>query len=279
MKIKVKTLSRQSVKVFGILAVSHMTLSAQDWWIVGGPVLRGGMDVKITGSSYAQILGLNTDMGVGIGNLQNYANRIYDNGTVNLDPNTGNPNAVGGPGQTWYWGYNNANGSQYTPGSTSLSFTKSGVPRYSNLDNGGSLGDNTMVGGGFQILAGLPIKDSGRWTVDLVLGFQGIWSDHTYRENAGYVNITDTYTVSPYDLTTGSPFPPAYQGTYNGPFDTTGTQTQPPTTIPNLPTGRNYSPGSAPAGAQNSMSFEVQQGFYQLSLGPQVGWSIWRQLS
>ena len=51
---------------------------AGDWWIMGGPALRGGMDVKITGSSYAQMQGLNTDAGIGIGNAGAYGDRICE---------------------------------------------------------------------------------------------------------------------------------------------------------------------------------------------------------
>ena len=272
MKIKMKTLRGQTVSVFGIVVCSQMALSAQearDWWFAGGPVLRGGMDVKITGSSYAQIMALNTDAGIGIGDTKSYADRIYDNGYVKRDSSGG---AGFDPNTTWNWGYNNS--SQYVPGS-SLSFVKAGIPRYSNLDNGGSVGENNMQGGGFQIMAGLPMAESGSWSVDLVIGFQGIWSDHTYAENAGYVNITDTYNVSA--IPAGSFPAPGHQGTFGGPFDSSASP--PYSVIPNQPVSRAQTPAPpAMAGAQSRMSFDVNQGFYQINLGPQVGWKIGRQL-
>ena len=241
---------------------------AGDWWIMGGPALRGGMDVKITGSSYAQMQGLNTDAGVGIGNAGAYGDRTYDNGYVRGDSSHG-----GGidPNTTWNWGYNNAG--QYNAAAGTLSYVKSGIPRYSTLDNGGSLGENTLMGGGFQIMAGLPIKESGRWTLDLVVGFQGIWSDAKYHENAGYVNINDTYNVAGI-----TPFPGAgHAGTYDGPFDPANPG--PYTTIPNQPGSRTATPAApALAGAQSGINFEINQGFYQLNLGPQVGWKISKKL-
>ena len=247
-----------------------LTSHAGDWWIMGGPALRGGMDVKITGSSYAQMQGLNTDAGVGIGNANAYGDRTYDNGYVRGDSSLG-----GGivPNTTWNWGYNNAG--QYNAGAGTLAYQKSGIPRYSSLANGGGGLDNSMTGGGFQIMAGVPLKESGRWTVDLVFGFQGIWSDAKLHENAGYVNINDTYDVSA--IPSGS-FPGAgHHGTYGGPFDPAATP--PYTIIPNQPASRTATPAApALAGAQSGINFEINQGFYQLNLGPQVGWKISKKL-
>ena len=241
---------------------------AGDWWIMGGPALRGGMNVKVSGSSYAQELGLNSDAGVGIGAPNVYGDRTYDDGYVRGDSSLG-----GGidPNTTWNWGYKNPG--QYDAGAGILSFQKSGIPRYSNLDNGGSLREDEMLGGGFQIMLGMPLKATDRWTVDLALGFQGVWASANLHENAGYVDIRDSYNVVGI-----TPFPGAgHAGAFNGPFDPAATP--PYTTIPNLPASRTANPSSpALAGAQSGMDFEVNQGFYQLNLGPQVAYKICKKL-
>ena len=232
------------------------------------------MKVQFSGSTYAQTLGLNTDTGVGIGAANAYANRAYDNGYVGLAPSTGNPSAID-PNTTWNWGYNNAG--QYNAGAGSLSFQKQGVPRYSALADGGSGGKDEMLGTGLQLLLSAPLKQSGKWSVDLVFGFQGIWgAEAKYSENAGYFNVTDTYDVSGIPAAS---FPAAgHHGTYGGPFDPAATP--PYTIIPNLPGSRAAVPGApALATAQSSVAFDVNQSLYQLSVGPQIGLAVSKRLT
>ena len=66
------------VLVVGLSPLSGFAGDAGGLWVMGGPALRGGMDVKITGSSYAQMQGLNTDAGIGIGNAGAYGDRICE---------------------------------------------------------------------------------------------------------------------------------------------------------------------------------------------------------
>jgi hypothetical protein len=73
-------------------------------WFTIGPVLRGGMNVKVGGSSYAQTLpgihAVANPLGdpPGIGTPGLYADRTYDNGYVKKDSSEG-----GGiePNTTW----------------------------------------------------------------------------------------------------------------------------------------------------------------------------------
>lgn len=226
-------------------------------WFTIGPVLRGGMKLKVTGSSYAQTLGLD-----GLGNPAAYGDRNYDDGYV-----MGDSSAGGGiePDTTWNWGYNNA--VQHDAAGT-LAFEKQGVPRYSALAGGGRGGEEDMLGAGLRLQAGVPLKSGQKWSVDLVFSFQGIWASDSYRESASYVTVRDAYDVSGI-----SPFPVAgHRGTFDGPFDPAATP--PYTVIPNLPATRNELPFAAAAGAQSSISLEVDQGLYQFSLGTQIGVAV-----
>ena len=109
------------------LAAGLLPLAAQggDVWLSAGPVWRGGMDVKFSGSSYAQTLGLNTDVGVGIGAASAYADRTYDDGYVNKDSSLGGGSV---PNTTWNWGYNTP-GQYNAAAPQTLTFQKQGIPR------------------------------------------------------------------------------------------------------------------------------------------------------
>jgi hypothetical protein len=228
-------------------------------WLTIGPVLRGEMKVKFTGSSYSQTLGLDR-----LGNPNAYDDRTYDDGYVRRDSSQGggiNPNT------TWNWGYNNNSTlDQYDPVAGTLAFHSQGVPRYSALAEGGNGGKDDMLGGGLRFQAGLSIKNNDRWSVDIVFSFQGIWSDGKYRENARLMDITDTYNVAGINSPAFNDL--NHRGTYDGPFDPAATP--PYTVIPNLPT-RVYTPSALIPAAQSHISFNVDSGLYQLSLGPQIG--------
>ena len=254
------------------LAAGLLPLAAQggDVWLSAGPVWRGGMDVKFSGSSYAQTLGLNTDVGVGIGAASAYADRTYDDGYVNKDSSLG-----GGivPNTTWNWGYNTP-GQYNAAAPQTLTFQKQGIPRYSSFTDGGAGGKDDMLGAGLRLQAGFPVKKGDKWSVDLVLGFQGIWgAEGKFRENAGLVDVIDTYDVSGI-----APFPGAgHSGTYGGPFDPAATP--PYTIIPNLPVSRAPPAPSAVAPAvQSRIAFDVDQSLYQLSVGPQIGLKAGKRL-
>ncbi len=270
---------------FGALALTNgsipLTSTAQDWWIEAGPVFRGGMKVSVEGSSYVQGLGLHSPAATGplssptgIGAPNGYADRVYDNGYVKLDPGTGNTDSVGGPNATWNWGF--ANPAQYNAVAQTLSFQKQGDLGYTTLANGTAEGSDKLLGAGLHLMAGLPLTKSGRWSLDLALGFQGIWGAHsdmettTYGEDVRQVTVTDIYNVSG--------IPPAqfpaqgFQGTYLGPFDNPPVIPSP--VIPNLPSERLASTSAAFYTAQNRIGFDVDQSLYQFSLGPKIAYEV-----
>ena len=275
---------------FGALALTNgfipLTGTAQEWWLEAGPAFRGGMKAKVEGSSYVQGLGLHSPAATGplsspagIGTPNGYADRLYDNGYVKLDPGTGNWDSVGGPNATWNWGF--ADPAQYNTSARTLSFQKQGDPGYSTLANGTAGASDELVGVGLQLMAGLPLTKSGRWSVDLALGFQGIWGGHsemeatTYREDVRQMTVTDIYNVS------GIPsaqFPAqGFQGTYLGPFDNPAVLPSP--VIPNLPSTRVASASAAAYAAQNRIAFDMDQSLYQFSLGPKIAYEVSHRIS
>ena len=83
------------------------------------------MDAKVNGGSYVQEMGLHAAKpGRYLPNvphvtlpyryqpsdddISQYGNRSFDNGFVNMDPGTADPNTIE-PGLTWYWGYDHEN--------------------------------------------------------------------------------------------------------------------------------------------------------------------------
>lgn len=278
-----------SIKLTGFVILSAANLAllpsvgqAADWWVQGGPVIRGGMSVDVKGSSYAQTLdqhAVANALGdpLGIGTPGAYADRAYDNGYVGRSPSTGNPAAID-PNTTWNWGYNNA--SQYDAAGGQLSFSKQGVPGYTSTRNSSLSGDDTMLGAGFELSAGVRLKESGKWSFDLGLGFQGMWGANanlngsTYAERMNRVDVTDRYNVS------GIPaaaFPAAgHHGTYNGPFDPAATP--PYTIIPNLP-ARDQQTVDLGWTAQNSVNLDVDMALYQIALNPSIRFAATKRLS
>jgi hypothetical protein len=252
---------------------------SQGWWIEVGPVFRGGMKVSTQGSSYTQMLGLHDPNAPGpisppggIGSLNAYGDRTYDNGYVKQDPGTGNPTSID-PNTTWNWGFNNS--AQYNAGAQTLSFQKQGAPGYNTSVNGTPGGNDNYWGGGFQIVGGMPLGQMDVWTFDLTLGIQGVWGGKqsfktsSYREDVRQINVTDTYDVS--GVGAGS-FPAGgFQGTYLGPFDNPPVVPSP--VIPNLPTSRSTATSAALSTSYNSIGFNIDQRLYQVSLGPKMGLS------
>jgi len=247
----------------GIGLIPRTTL-AQGWWFEAGPVFRGAMKINVAGPSYAQMGSFQPTTTPaqgprdGIGSLNDYADRTYDNGYVNKPfPDFGDQNL------TWDWGFSKA--SQYVAadsrmdGIPTLSFNKSYVP----VASGGS---DEMLGAGLHLLAGLPLKQSGNWSVDLTFGFQGVWGSATTREHIEQQTTTDRYDVS--GITDPPGFPAnGYSGTYLGPLANPGYVDPDHPFWPLIPNKPVLSAGST---AQSDVAFHVDQGLYQFSVGPQV---------
>lgn len=241
--------------------------SSKNAWISISPVLRGGMNFKITGSSYAQSLGMD-----GIGRANVYSDRAYDNGGyVNKDASEG-----GGiePNTTWNWGFTDP--AQYDAAAGTLTFRRNGIPRYSSLAEGGSGGDEDLPGAGLRLQAGVPLKAGEKWSMDLVFGFQANWANNEYIESANYVTAIDTYDVSGLGLVAGA----THLGSYLGPFDTPPVIPSPiiNNTLNDALNRRTEVPFAAAAGANSQISVDVDQGLYQFSLGAQVGFAASERL-
>lgn len=193
---------------------------AEGNWIQVGPAYRGGMRVK--SSRFG-------DPGT-VGPQNQYADRTYDDGYVNIDPGTGNPAAIN-PNTTWFWGYDHAG--QYNAAAETLSFHRSGRL------------NETMSGYGLEVVFGTPlIVPENRFGMDGCIGIQFL------RASARTHDLTDVYD------TTGIAIPAAgHQGTYDGPFDV---PPAPGVLIPNLPDARIRS------------ALKVDVDIFELWVGPKL---------
>ena len=258
-----------------LLAEDSDSEGSPNLWFGIGPAVRGGMRIHTEGTSYVQMLGLhNTSAAApltqpsGIGPTNNYADRTYDNGYVKLDPGTENPSAAN-PSETWNWGFSDP--AQYNANARTLSFQKQGDPGYqSQVQEPG--GSGAFLGAGLQAEAGLRVYESIDWSLDICVGFQGIWnakesfSTSTYSDQVRQVTVTDTYDVS--GIPAGS-FPAnGFHGTFLGPFDTPPVVPSPQ--IPNIPESRTSSLSTPTSSSYNQINFDVNQSLYQFSLGPQL---------
>jgi len=233
------------------------------------------MRIQTHGSSYVQLLGLHDPstaapltQPASIGPTNAYADRIYDNGYVKLDPGTGNPSAAN-PSGTWNWGFNDPG--QYKAAARTLSFQKQGDPGFQSQTQSPG-GSGAFLGPGVQVMAGLRVHESEDWAVDLCLGFQGIWnakesfSTSTYHDEVRQVTVTDTYDVSGIPAAS---FPATgFHGTFLGPFDTPPVVPSPQ--ITNIPESRSSSLSASTSGSFNQIHFDVNHSLYQFRLGPQV---------
>jgi hypothetical protein len=233
------------------------------------------MQIHVEGSSYVQALGLHDPTATGpltfpagIGATNGYADRIYDNGYVKLDPGTGNPSAAN-PSGTWNWGFSDPG--QYNANAGTLTFQKASMPGY-NATSQSPGGAEESVAPGVRIEAGMQIKQAESWSLDLCLAFQGNWSTgerfstSTYSEQVQQINVTDVYNVS--GIPAGS-FPAnGFHGTFLGPFDTPPVVPSPQ--IPNIPMSRSTAASAATSTSFNQIDFDVSQDMYQFSLGPQL---------
>ncbi len=251
-----------------------------DWWIEAGPVYRGGMRMKITGQSYAQQLGLHAApaplaLPPSVGQANVLGDRVYDDGYVKLDSGTLNPNSVGGAGNTWNWGYNQA--SQYNAQAGTLTFHKQGDIGY-QTSAGSSSTQKDLDGAGFQLSGGFKIYESGRWSVGLGLGLQGLWgveskmSVRVFSDAAGRYAVEDKRNVADAtDRDLGFPGPVEYKGTYDGPAGSTSTWPGGFPVIGNLPDGRTTSMENLSTSI-NTVNYRVKTDFYELTLNPRIGY-------
>ena len=260
---------------------------ADDWWFDAGPVYRGGMRMNITGQSYAQQLGLHAVPAPMVappsaGQSGVLGDRVYDDGYVKLDSGTLNPNSVGGAGNTWNWGYNQA--SQYNAQAGTLTFHKQGDVGY-QTSAGSSSTAKDLDGAGIQLSGGFRIYESGRWSVGLGLGLQGLWGLETkssvraFSDTVGRLTVTDTRNVtSAADPNLGFPLPQDYAGTYAGPAGGSSTWGGGFPVIGNLPDGRTTSMETLSTSI-NTVDYRVKTDFYEFTLGPKIGYQASESVS
>jgi hypothetical protein len=205
-----------------------------------------------------------------VGGQFTYADREYADGFVKLDAGTLDPNAVGGPGNTWNWSYQNA--PQYNATAHTLTFSKPGDVGYlTTLDRKGS-GSEDMGSGGVELMAGWTVRASAPWRVDLLVGFSGVWGASsdlrltTYRELTGILTVQDRYDVAAtVDPVTGFPGPNHRAGVVDG-------MNTPGPVITNVPAARTSSRQDLST-AQNDIRLEVDQDVYEVFFSPRVSYA------
>ena len=239
--------------------------------------------MKVTGSSYVQQLARHAasealSEPASIGTTNDYADRLYQDGYVKLDISTTDTNSVGGPGNTWNWAYDNS--SQYDSTAQTLSFHQQGNVGYTTLLNRPVSSEDEMAAAGIQLRGGIKLFKSKAWSLDLALGFQGMFgvesrmSTTSYRERIGQLNVTDSYDVSQtVDPITGFfPGPRTSPGGYTGQFDVPGP------VIYNIPTSRTDTE-TVLATAENRINFHFRTDFYEWNLSPRIRYAATPKLS
>lgn len=270
-----------------LLAMSGRAADQPGWWVEAGAFMRGGMQLKLSGSSYVQMLGSHAAAGplsapTGVGAIGQYADRTYDDGYVKLALGTSTPASAVGLGQTWNWAYDAA--SQYTASSATLAFHAANSGYTTTADNSLAISDDPIELG-LQAAIGIPVRQSGRWRFDLGLDYQMFWDvdseyhDRLYAESVDQLQITDTYDVSAaIHPTLGFPpprtAPGGYVGTFDGPLGTTNSGWAGGfLAIPNLPTTRTNATLHV-ATACNDVRLHLKTDFYQLALAPRLRYAL-----
>ncbi len=254
---------------------AHSEVSAQDFWFEGGPIARGGFQVRVAGSSYAQTFGLHSAPAplaspAGVGSPTAYSDRLYNDGYVKLDAGTLNPNAIGGPGNTWNWAYNNSG--QFNSGANTLAFHQPGDPGYTTLRNDPVTGQAEATAPGLQLLMGWNWVKNEVWRVDFAIGFQGVWGATSrlgatsYLERKSRLDVTDVYDVaSTVDPVTGFPLPQTAPSGYQGSYGNPGPA------FSNTPSSRSTQRTDLSTAA-NQMNFRFDTDLYEITLGPRITW-------
>lgn len=247
-------------------------------WSVGiGPAYRGGMDLRVSGSSRVQEAGIHAaniyrrDPGA-VGPKGATADRTYSDGGVFMDPGTPLD------GLTWYWQYSNAD--QYDPQDQTLSFSQGGGTMVSrsidaDLPLSGSE-DLDGFGPSVTLTRQLLRKNGCRVHLGVSLSYLDIGGDVSASTFAESYTKTTYDIVDAYDTTMGGSPPAApYEGTYLGPGYV----------ISNTPTARRMSDAhpSDLMSARNDVRLDIDGYLLELRVGPRIdlslGKSVWLQLT
>lgn len=252
------------------------------WYVEGGPAYRGGMTVKVEGSSYVQLQGRHAVSGplalpAGVGAADQYADRLYSDGYVKIDAGTLNPDAVGGPGNTWNWAYDQ--GGQFDSAGQTLSFHSTGERGYAPEYNGTAGLDGEMSALGLQLAFGVRLKETERWSLDLGLGVQAVWEatlnagTTAYVERTARLHVTDAYNVAATMGPGGEfPLPRTVAGGYVGGYD------EPGPVMGNLPGQRGVQREEVSV-AENTVNYRVRADVYQITLRPRWRYQLSQRVS
>lgn len=265
-----------AVGTWGEEAKAPAQNSAKGWWFQAGPVYRGGMDMEVGGRTYVQELALHAAEPYrrrGVGPADEFANRNYDDGYVNIDALTQFD------GLTWFWGYeNNDQYESIMQGIGTLSFHKRGVSltretlvdeEIEDDDNLESVGAALTIG---KELLGIGTIEKAKFLgLDLCLGIQGLWGADSEIEATPYREryekrqylVTDTYS----DITMmGVPVDPPtapYAQDFNGaPLLIT---------IPNIPDDRRTRTTARETWeAEAQLDMDIEAALYNVWVGPRL---------
>jgi hypothetical protein len=267
--------------------LSPRAVHAADWWFQAGPVYRTGMAVRVSGSSYTQTQGLHAAPPVPPADSETYADRTYDDGYVKLDPGTANPESVGGPGFTWNWAYDRAE--QYDAPAGLLSFQRSYERAAVPAQDGSAGGHEDLDGFGVTLQAGRTLHRSGRWSLGLGVGFQGVWGldaalgSTPYAEDIGRLDLTDRFDVAgavhpDHGFAPPRTAPGGYAGTYAGPAGDPSTWIGGYPVIPNVPAER-LAQLDVFARATSQVAFRFDEDYYEITFSPRLAYQLSHRLS
>jgi len=273
-----KSMSSLSVVLFlclPILAVLSPLRADDDdkdegnkWSIGVGPSYRGGMELRISGSSWVQERDVHAATTyrrdppeVGPGNAP--ADRTYSDGWVRIDPGTYRD------GLTWYWRHEDS--TQYSPSDQTISFSQSGgamLRRSIDADLPLS-GEEDLDGFGLTMTLGRRLYrgDGCRVHLGISLSYWSIGGDVSASTFSESYTKTTYNIVDVYDATRGGAPPPApYEGTYIGPGYL----------ITNAPMARRS--GNERSwdfmSARNDVRFDVDGYLLELRVGPRIDLSL-----
>lgn len=284
--------------LFLILGLMTSWAGAQEnegFWIKAGPTYRGGMKVKVSGSSYTQEQGVHAARASHgsspatpkVNDSLRIGDRTFEDGYVKKDSATGI-----GDDLTWYWGYDNA--SQYNVINQTLSFHNTyerdgGTSTRTSVGTlrSGALNDDESVDGiGFDLAGGYVFPSENNVRFGLSMGFSGNWNSGAKLNGSTYseqitterFRLKDTVRETYVYNVAGVAMPAAgHQGTYDGPLGNPPVIPSP--TIPTRPSSASAAIVESASGrrisssswtAANQVNMEVDSSMLGFWVGPQL---------
>lgn len=252
---------------------SALLATDSDWSFGVEGLVRANMEITLSGGSRASLAAINDGMSFeasfpSIGSTSATADRTYADGYVFLDPGTNNSDAIGGPGLTWNWGFDNA--SQYDAAANSLTLTSvtSQTQSFTGSANSINYEDETSAGGiGFFVKRVLSRGNKLNWSLEGGLRiFFPDGEDLSYSTYTLNYTLTTLATVDTFDTTGVSvPTSPPYQGSFNGPGPV----------IANTPASRSLQTVSVESWqVTNAIAFSTDYDLFEFYLAPRADYQI-----